>query len=644
MDKYISLKEYAQVRFSTAGDIFIMALCMVMYILFYQSYITHNHMISRIRRAVAYSYFAVTMRLIFYEVIIHAPGQHLLIYSLRIAYYVLIISCVLIYAMYIQEVMRVAKSEKNKIGFMIFAQALSTIAVILDIVFSYIHIGFYITKDNTVHNISGNPYMILLVLFYSGIIYNIVTSIQRTTNKIRIGLLMTTALSVLIIVMQNFFGNESCTLIAVFLPIIAVIFLFHTGAYNMSTGMAGGDVFYNELGNVIKANKTCLVFAIYSHNFAMLMKTSQEFKRKYVEFYTHAVRNGMICQIDTERYALLYRKNNHTNVGAITQNLKSGFDTYFRDTKLDYKIMTYETDPRITEPSDYKSIMRIHEKLATEGEVHHIAREDFDSFIRRKYILGELNDINLKKDLNDKRVLVYCQPVLNITTNEYDTAEILMRLELDEYGIIYPDQFIPAAEENNIIHTLTLIILNKTCAYIRDMLEKGYNINRFSVNFSVQDFNKPELCDEVISIMNDNKVPFEKIAIEITESKLISNFDKLKPRILFFHEQGMKFYLDDFGTGYSNFERIMELPFNIIKFDRSLVIESQKNSSNYYMIKTFSEMFRNLSYDVLFEGVEDEKNEANCIDMKATYLQGYKYSKPIPIARLTEFLKAPEKV
>ena len=98
------------------------------------------------------------------------------------------------------------------------------------------------------------------------------------------------------------------------------------------------------------------------------------------------------------------------------------------------------------------------------------------------------------------------------------------------------------------------------------------------------------------------------------------------------------FYLDDFGTGYSNFERIMEIPFDIIKFDRSLLIESRKSSESHFMVSTFASMFRKLDYAILFEGVENDMDEENCLSRNARYLQGYKYSKPIPIHQLRDFL------
>ena len=174
---------------------------------------------------------------------------------------------------------------------------------------------------------------------------------------------------------------------------------------------------------------------------------------------------------------------------------------------------------------------------------------------------------------------------------------------------------------------------------IRELIAEGYMLNRISVNFSTLDLKYENFSEEVQDIIIRNDIPFDKIAIEMTESRSDTEFNRLKTQVTELQGLGIKFYLDDFGTGYSNFERIMEIPFDIIKFDRSLLLESVKNDSSKYMVSTFASMFNDLNYSVLFEGVEDERDEEHCRGMFAKYLQGYKYSKPIPISELRNFFR-----
>ena len=101
---------------------------------------------------------------------------------------------------------------------------------------------------------------------------------------------------------------------------------------------------------------------------------------------------------------------------------------------------------------------------------------------------------------------------------------------------------------------------------------------------------------------------------------------------------GIKIYLDDFGTGYSNMEHIMKLPLDIIKFDRSLVESASLNKSFEFMVSSLSNMFSIIGYSLLYEGIEDESDQKRCISMKAEYLQGYRYSKPVPIESLKLYI------
>ena len=164
-------------------------------------------------------------------------------------------------------------------------------------------------------------------------------------------------------------------------------------------------------------------------------------------------------------------------------------------------------------------------------------------------------------------------------------------------------------------------------------------MKRISINISVLEMRDENFCNDINSVIKNSGIPDDKIAIEVTESQNESDFMVMKTMINELKEHGIKFYLDDFGTGYSNFERIMELPFDIIKFDRSLVIASGEGEKSEKMVESLANMFANMDYSVLYEGVENELDEKMCIKMRASYLQGYKYSRPIPIERLTEFFE-----
>ena len=314
------------------------------------------------------------------------------------------------------------------------------------------------------------------------------------------------------------------------------------------------------------------------------------------------------------------------------------FDKQYQRFRRSYKIVTGSSMDEISNKNEYASLIRFVSRDMPENSVHHIEPDDIVKFNRNEYILHELADIYSRRDVNDPRVLAYCQPVFNLESGHFDTAEALMRLQLEKTGMVFPDQFIPLAEEHGYIHVLTEIILHKTCQEIRRLTEEGFLIKRVSVNVSVLELKDDTFCGDMIRIIDNNQIPGEKVAIELTESNSEADHMIMKEKIEELRGKGIQFYLDDFGTGYSNMERIMELPFDIIKFDRSMVIASGMDERSENIVQSLARMFKDMKYSVLYEGIEDEKDEERCKAMSAMYLQGYKYSRPVPIEKLRAFI------
>lgn len=345
----------------------------------------------------------------------------------------------------------------------------------------------------------------------------------------------------------------------------------------------------------------------------------------------------MLFQVGRGHMMLVVSEKRNPDYARRAQRMFEAFQEEYRRFKYDYKIVYGRSIPEISRKNEYVSFVRSIQRGMEENTVRRVGPDDVRFFNRSEYILRELEDIYQKHDLDDPRMLACCQPVLNIRTHRYDTAEALMRLRLDGLGLVFPDQFIPLAEENGYIHVLTEIILSKTCEELRKLIQAGYDINRISVNVSAIELKEDAFCGDITRILDDKGIPGEKIAIELTESRRDSDFLLMKSKFSQLRERGIKFYLDDFGTGYSNMERIMELPFDIIKFDRSMLLASGSSERSHQIVVSLAHMFAALNYAVLYEGVESDSDEQMCLDMSASYLQGYKYSRPVPITELEEY-------
>lgn len=339
---------------------------------------------------------------------------------------------------------------------------------------------------------------------------------------------------------------------------------------------------------------------------------------------------------------MLFRKDLNPDAEKKIQQMLEDFYELYQQFKIDYRLVIIYSDPRLVSGEDYMALDEFLGERQAINSVVYSSKEDVDAFLQMKYVLEQLIDINEKGDLGDERVLIYCQPVLNTKTGTFSSAEVLMRLNLPKLGIVMPSLVIPIAEKHEMIHTISRIVLNKTCQNIRKLEEEGYELSRVSVNFSIMELKDVNFCDDLLQIMDDNQVPYEKIAVELTESRNEADFEIMKQIMSRLQKHGMRFYLDDFGTGYSNFERIIELPIDIIKFDKSLTILSGRDTNSRDLVGSFSDIFTRANYQVLFEGVETEDDEQRCENMNARYLQGFKYSEPVPMMQLRRFLSKKE--
>ncbi len=262
-------------------------------------------------------------------------------------------------------------------------------------------------------------------------------------------------------------------------------------------------------------------------------------------------------------------------------------------------------------------------------------QEDNQKFQERYKVERELLDIRVSKDPNDERVVCYAQPIFEVESQSFRTAEALMRLKIDG-EMVSPGLFIPIAEEANCIHALTLVMLEKVCRELKE-LEKEYDFDCISINCSAKEFTLPGLSEEVLGIIAKYGVDPKKIRLELTESAVEDDNNKLKKNMYQLREQGVSFYLDDFGTGYSAMARVIDLPFRTIKFDKTLLYQSIEDERMDGIVSNLIETLKNSGIMTLVEGVESDAQNDYSITHGFEYIQGFHYAKPVPISELSNY-------
>ncbi len=628
-------------NYSPVGDVLTLAACIVFVALIRSAYInrTKNFLYLRV---IIFLLFGSASSDMLYQLAMNHVGEipNILIYIPRVLFHLGLWANLLLYVFYMKEPMHL--DDKSDKRYALIAEAGYVVLALLEILGTITRMGFYIDENAEIH--TGIPIFPVGYVFFIGMIaYMIAIYRDRVFRQVVGVIAFTMGICVLMICLQQIHGQSSFTVSTFVLPIFALMYMLHSNPYNIESGALGIGAYDDYIRNSYEKKRKFLIMSLFMPEFDGSNRNYPMDIMSTVRYFTvHFFKRATLFQISGGHLLLIADIKKNPDYNEAANKMIAEFNKVYPIYRKDYKIVSLMSEDKLSENRGYVEFIDYIHSIMPQNSVYITEEKDFKSFYDYKYIMSELKDIKEKKDLNDPRVEVYCQPVFNIKRGVYDTAESLMRLNLPELGMVFPDKFIPIAEKNGTITILTQIILNKTCRQIGTMLRHGYNVRRISVNFSIFDVREHNFCSMVEKIIRDNGIGYDKVAIEITETQNEADFELIKQRVEELKGSGIKFYLDDFGTGYSNFERIMELPFDIIKFDRSLVIASGTDDKIKEMVSHLAKMFSEMDYAVLYEGIEDEAAERRCKDMSAKYLQGYKYSKPIPIRKLTEYFEKTE--
>ncbi|MBO6108582.1 MAG: EAL domain-containing protein [Eubacterium sp.] len=626
-------------NYSPVGDVTVTSVCLVFFILMAVAYNIKSKSY-RIMQAMIVCLLIAAAASMGYHITLNKRDEipYAVIYLLRFLMHTGLFVNLYLYVIYVMEPLQLDANIRKR--FFIADTVLLVMFVADDLFSTIFKFGYYIDETGTIHEGVRFFFAIGYCCFFGIIAWLLLVYRGRIVRQILYGILGTFAMSILMMSIQGAHGQVSFTCVCFLYPIVTLLYMIHANPYDIEIGAVNVNAFDDMIGYVNRHHESRFFMSLFMPDFEGTGKKYPiEIQNTIKEFTQQYFRGAVLFKLSGGRMLLSINMKKNPDYKKGAESALKRFAKEYKNFQFDYKIVFLTTVPSITGGHDYIKLLQFIEKKMDINSVHTVADRDIADYTTTKYVLSELEDIRHGADLNDPRIEVFTQPVLNIATGKYDTAEALMRMRLPETGMVFPDVFIPLAEEYNYIHTLSLIILFKTCIRIKNMLDQGYNVQRISVNFSVGELRDKSFCDDVKRVIDKVGVPYDKIAIEITESQNESDFLITKKRINELRHDGIKFYLDDFGTGYSNFERIMELPFDIIKFDRSLVIACGSDEKSEQMVTHLARMFSSMDYSVLYEGVETEQDEQKCIRMSAKYLQGYKYSKPIPIEELSEWFE-----
>lgn len=244
---------------------------------------------------------------------------------------------------------------------------------------------------------------------------------------------------------------------------------------------------------------------------------------------------------------------------------------------------------------------------------------------------------SIHKALDAGEFVPYYQPKVDMSSGKIIGAEALARWINPEQGMIMPDKFISVAEETSQIVDIGKQITEKV---LLDMTQWKFVDCEIpvSINVSVRQFSNNSYFSELLELLKSYKIAPEKLEIEITEQVFLGDLVMAKRRLNEFRSAGFKIALDDFGTGYSSMSYLHELPIDILKIDKSFVDNLAHDKKSLAIMKAISSLSRDLNYEMIAEGVEDEQQKNILLGLDCIDAQGYHFHKPMPQEKLTELL------
>lgn len=266
----------------------------------------------------------------------------------------------------------------------------------------------------------------------------------------------------------------------------------------------------------------------------------------------------------------------------------------------------------------------------------------YTSEMKKEYIMAQQYKLELPDAIENEDLMVYLQPKYNPQNDTLTGAEALIRWFYKGGDILSPKYFVPQFETDGTIDIIDRYVLRQVCKKFKEWKELGYPLYPISCNLSRHQISRPDLIYILCDIVDEYGVDHSLIDFEITESADFADVQYLIKVLKDLKAEGFKISMDDFGTGYSSMALLKDMPLDIIKIDKSFIdgiATGEPNNKDMLMTQDILTMSRHLGIRSLAEGVETFEQKEYLREWGCHYIQGYYYSKPIPITGYEYLLK-----
>ena len=375
-------------------------------------------------------------------------------------------------------------------------------------------------------------------------------------------------------------------------------------------------------------------------------RSDEEEKSILVEMsdFLNTFGDAKVFRLDKNDFVLIYDKKSHEmneiesaiNLDVIRQRFKQPWvDKYF----INAKFLYVPKGHIVSSMDEFEEIyMRNRDRFAADEDMRILDESSGEDIKEYRKMVFEIRDA-----LSNDRVEVFYQPIYSVATDKFVSAEALARIRGTDGKLIMPARFIPVAEEVGLIEQVGERVFSKACQCIKENQLKTKGVDYIEVNLSISQCENPLLSVKYDEIMKNSQVRPQDINLEITENVPLNHRRILLENMNKLINMGCHFSLDDFGTGESNLNYIVDMPVQIVKFDRTMIQDYFSNERAKVVMKATVKMIKELGMKIVAEGVETEEQVEGIKELGIDYIQGFYYSVPLSQNDYIKFIEKKNK-
>ncbi len=455
-----------------------------------------------------------------------------------------------------------------------------------------------------------------------------------------------------ILIIIYFLQYKYCYTALVGFGYTVVLFLIYLYSYNRTvkidslTRLPDGSVLKQMLDYRIGQKRSMIVAMITLDDFKQVNReygyhNGNRFLKLIAKYMKNESPKQCLARYSGDKFSVIFDECDIEQVRSWCERILKRFEKSWELGKLQHKLsvcislVEYPTMAISSEQIfDLLEHMNIYGKKNKRNQYIECNNEFKDKMQRRLHIASILSEV-----VQEKKMYVEYQPILEVAANRFTRLEALFRLKDSELGDVSPAEFFPIAEENGYIVDIGYILLEKVCQYLKEFYDKSDNMPIVSVNFYRQQIMDENLEVRVKEIIDKYQIPTENIAFELPESVFSVQYNAVKEQIEKLNQLGCRFYLDGFGNAFLDLPHLMELPFEVIKFNKNMIREAENNDSIYLLVSALTAVFEENGKMILGDGIESEhlKEMADLLFMD--FLQGYYLCEPLSGEDVNEEIK-----